>query len=162
MKKTCQQSEGTMSASNLMKMRAFTVVGLLGFPIFCVVEALELLDPLNRWVRSAIWAALLMSYMPMVTNQLNKKLSQKNRNLDEWEKELKRKARSASNHLAIIGLFALMAGIGAYCFFTQTDLNTVTFSYAHMLLILMNFVYFLLFLPSAYVAWTQKPLPEDE
>jgi uncharacterized Tic20 family protein len=159
--KSCAQKDYSFSPQALQRLRLFTVMALIGFPTFSVLEMFNLLDGFSKPVHFILTLALLMSFVPLVGNRIYNHFSRSGGRLDEREKEAVERAMSFSYRAVIITLIvSIIIGL-ALTYLLGASIRMPVFTIAAVAMIAMNIAFLLMFLPIAHIAWTQKPLPAE-
>jgi len=157
----CQDPDYSLTRKSLRKLRVFSAMTLIGFPLFSIVGMWDWLDDFTKPVQFVVSLFLLMSFLPLVSDRIYNRLNRHKGRLDEREKETMRQAQAFSyKAIVIILLAAIIMGLGLSGLF-GVEFKAPYISIGLAAITLMNIVFVMLFLPITYVAWTQKPLTED-
>lgn len=160
--KDCGNRDYSLTQKSLTRLRVFTVMALTGFPIFSLTGMLDILDQLSKPVEFVITLALLLSFIPLTGDRIYNRLSRHKGKLDERERTAMQEARVFS-YKTVFGLLLLSVIVGlSYIGLSEANLKAVSISPAWILISIMNLLFLMLFLPITYIAWTAKPLPDED
>lgn len=158
---SCNEKDHSLSPKSLKKLRLFSAMALVGFPLFSIVGMWDWLDDFSKPVQFFVSLFLLMSFLPLVSNRIYNRLSRNKGRLDEREREAIRQAEAFSYRAIIILLLAAITlGLGLSGV-SGVEIKTPYISIGLAAITLMNILFVMLFLPITYIAWTQKPLADE-
>lgn len=159
--KHCVEKDYALTSTALKRLRLFSALGLIGFPIFSIVEMLGLLDGLSKPLHFVITIGLLMSFLPLVSDRIYNRLSRYKGKLDEREKEAIRKAKAFSYKFIMLSFIVSIALGLTTLALLGVDFRTPYITVAAAALVTMNIALIMLFLPITYIAWTETPLADE-
>jgi|GEM_PF-6647846 len=173
-------ADDALSESRLTRLKWSTTIAIIGLPVLIqILGALMLLAGKNPGILSAPVmlaygaAALIVISCGLytVTNRVFLRYSAVNNGLKEWEAKTQKDAFAFSYRVICIGAllaFAAFSVLGALQLFHLIgwmDLavgRTLALNIEGLAALSIILAYFILFLPTLYMAWTLKPLGDDE
>lgn len=160
-RKNCAPNDYTLTPKALKRLRLVTAIALIGFPSFCIIEMLGLLDSTPKALHLFITTLLLMSAIPLSSDRIFYRLSHLHCRLDERERETVIKAKAFSYKIVLIG-FALTAALSVLALWVSgAEARAPLVNPATAILLVMNVMFFMVFLPITHIAWTQKPILDE-
>lgn len=161
-KAECKDRDYSLTQSALTRLRIFSAMALVGFPIFSITGMLDILEQLSKPVEFVITLVLLLSFLPLTSDRIYNRLTRHRGKLDERERQATREAQVFSYH-AIFVLFIASIIIGlSFVGLSELQLKSSSVSVGWIALTAMNVVFLMLFLPITYIAWTAKPLADED
>lgn len=153
-------SEKDLTAKSLNRLRLFSTAILFAVPAFTVGAYSDASENISRILYPLLTIIVVGLLVLVGTNTITMTLSRTDKNLDEWEINLKRKAESFSyRFMMFIGLFFLICSVFLpdqhWQEFVQPNINMDSIYYFGL-----NLMVPFVILPIAYTAWTQKPLEQ--
>lgn len=160
--KACEERDYSLSPKSLRKLRLFSAMALIGFPLFSIIGMWDWLDDFSKPIQFIVSLFLLMSFLPLVSDRIYNRLTRHNGRLDERERETMRQAQAFSYRAIIMALLiAIFVGL-VFLGLSGAQFKTPYISIGLAAISLMNIVFVMLFLPITYIAWTQKSLSMDD
>jgi uncharacterized membrane protein len=157
----CVNKDYSLTPEAMKRLRFYSAMAVIGFPIFSVVGMWDWLDDFNKPIQFIVSLLLLMSFLPLVSNRIYNRLSRHQGRLDEREKDTMRRAQAFSYKFIVILLLILILVGLASLGLMDLDFRTPYFSVSIIAITAMNLVFIMLFLPITYIAWTEKPLDDE-
>ena len=151
-------TEKDFSKNAIRRLRLFSTVLLLATPIFTLAVYLDLPEKITNVIFPVMTVIVFFLLVIIGTNRIAMTLSRTDKNLDEWEIDIKRRAESfAYRFMMLVGIALL-----AYIAFNESSLggglSGAVLGMSDIYYICINMMVPSMLLPIVYTAWMQKPL----
>ena len=152
--------EKSLRPSAIYRLRFFATLFLIAIPAFALVKFTSLLSGLGNSFEMAVNILFIGSLIPLAFSRMANMMIFTDKRLDEWEIRVKKRAEAFGYRcllFSIMGMFLALALL-----IKNEALATRDFTYLEVLFLPALIYFYMVALPIAYVAWTQKPLDDGE
>ena len=151
--------EGDLSDAALMRLRISSIFAILITPIITVSDYLFHLKVLSPTLKLMFIVMGLICITPFAFSRVSSLFIRPKKDLDEWEIAARKDAESFTYR--VLGLIFVLIFLYLAISDIRHGLELISLSGHHALYLIGNILLLALFLPAAYIAWTQKPLDES-
>lgn len=153
-------NEQSLKPHSLYRLRFFSTLLICLIPVFTVLKFTELLSGLGSGFEIAISALFLISLIPLACSRMANMMIFTDKRLDEWEIRVKKRAEAFGFRCVLFSLMVVMVTLALAM--KSKGLAEREFTYLEVLFLPTLIYFFMVALPIAYAAWTQKPLDNGE
>lgn len=170
----------TLLDKNLKRLRWCATIAVVGFPIMVQILGAMILyleqyalltSPLMLGLYAGVMLMVVASGVYAVTNRVFLRFSGANSGLQEWEAKTQDDAYSFACRIIlkgaliaflIVSIFGALQMLGMTGWMNFNLSESLVLNFPGMAALTIILTYVIVLLPTLYIAWTLKPLSEDE
>lgn len=151
--------EGDLSSAALMRLRISSIFAILITPIVTLSDYLFHFKALSPVLKLLIVLIGVICITPFAYSRVSSLFIRSKKDLDEWEIAARIEAESFTYR--VLGLIFFLIFLFLIISDIHHGLDVMSLSGDVAIALIGNILLLALFLPAAYIAWTQKPLDQS-